>query len=160
MRRPLSITASAALPMTKPAMRIERPECEPPPTGMMSVSPCTRWIDSNGTPSHSLTHCAKLVSCPCPLDSVPTATSNLPTGAAVGCGRRRVAEHRGGAVVRGRHAVKAGADADAFAQRHDRGRVAADIAQMRAAQSQKPPTRVERELDFGYQVAPLVVAQK
>ena len=73
--RPRSITLSVARPMTTPAKRMERPECEPPPTGTMSVSPCTRRTSSNGTPSHSLTHWVKQVSCPCPLDSVPTMTS-------------------------------------------------------------------------------------
>ena len=35
------ITASDALPMTTPPIRIERAECEPPPIGTISVSP---WI--------------------------------------------------------------------------------------------------------------------
>ena len=72
-----------ALPITTPAMRIERPECEPPPTGTMSVSPWIRLISSSATPSHSATHWAKLVSWPWPLDSVPTATSTRRSGRTV-----------------------------------------------------------------------------
>ena len=56
MARPRSIILSVARPMTTPAMRMERPECEPPPTSTMSVSPWTRRTCSNGTPSHSVTH--------------------------------------------------------------------------------------------------------
>ena len=68
---PSAMTASDALPMTTPPMRIERAECEPPPTGTMSVSPWISRMPSTSTPSHSPTHCAKLVSWPWPLDSVP-----------------------------------------------------------------------------------------
>jgi hypothetical protein len=64
-------------------MRMERPECEPPPTGMRSVSPWIRRIDSTGAPSHSATHCAKLVSWPWPLYNVPTETSMRPSGCTV-----------------------------------------------------------------------------
>ncbi len=42
--------ASDALPMTMPAIRIERPECEPPPTGTMSVSP---WISRIALERHA-----------------------------------------------------------------------------------------------------------
>ena len=79
----LAITASDALPMTMPASRIERPEWEPPPTGTTSVSPWIRCTQSSGTPSQSVTSCAKLVWWPCPLDSVPIATSTRPSGATV-----------------------------------------------------------------------------
>ena len=72
-----------ALPMTMPAMRIERPECEPPPAATMSVSPVISRTRSNGTPSHSVTSCAKLVSWPWPLDSVPITTSTKPLSATV-----------------------------------------------------------------------------
>ncbi len=83
MRLPRAMIALEQVPITIEANRIERPECEPPPTGTMSVSPCTSFTCSNGTASHSLTHCAKLVSCPCPLDSVPIATSTSPSGLTV-----------------------------------------------------------------------------
>lgn len=38
---------------------------------------------SNGTPSHSVTSCAKLVSCPCPEDIVPIISSTRPSGSIV-----------------------------------------------------------------------------
>ncbi len=76
---PFSMTASAALPMTMPASRIERAECEPPPSLTISVSLSMTLTSSNGTPSHSATHCAKVVSWLCPLESVPTTTSTLPS---------------------------------------------------------------------------------
>ncbi len=60
--------------MTVPAMRMERPECEPPPTLTTSVSPTTTLTDSTGTPSHSAATWAKLVSWPCPLGWVPMTT--------------------------------------------------------------------------------------
>ena len=44
---------------------IERPECEPPPATAPTVFWATSTL-SNGTPSHSVTSCAKLVSWPCP----------------------------------------------------------------------------------------------
>ena len=74
------ITACDALPMTTPPIRIERAECEPPPIGTMSVSPWISLMRSTSTPSHSPTHCAKLVSWPWPLDSVPIETSTRPSG--------------------------------------------------------------------------------
>ncbi len=75
--------------MTMPASRIERPECEPPPTGTTSVSPVIRRTSSAGTPSHSVMSCAKLVSWPCPLDSVPMTTSMRPSGITVISARSR-----------------------------------------------------------------------
>ena len=76
--------------MTKPAMRIERPECEPPPTGTMSVSP---WISRTALERHAEpvadTHCAKLVSWPWPLASVPITTSTSPDGSTVTSARSR-----------------------------------------------------------------------
>ena len=39
-----------------------RPEWAPPPTDTRSVSPVTNRTLSIGTPSHSVTNCAKLVS--------------------------------------------------------------------------------------------------
>ena len=38
---------------------------------------------SNGTPSHSVTSCAKLVSWPCPEDMVPITSSTRPSGSTV-----------------------------------------------------------------------------
>jgi hypothetical protein len=40
-------------------------------------------MHSNGTPSHSVTSCAKLVSCPCPDDMVPITSSTRPSGSTV-----------------------------------------------------------------------------
>ena len=48
--------------MTMLASRIDRPECDPPPSETMSVSPVTSRTLSKGTPSHSTSSCAKLVS--------------------------------------------------------------------------------------------------
>ena len=67
MRSPFSMIMSDAFSMTMLASRSARPECAPPPTETRSVSPVTSRTLSIGTPSHSLTSCAKLVSCPWPL---------------------------------------------------------------------------------------------
>ena len=42
IRAPLATIWSAARASTTPPRRIERPECEPPPTGARSVSPVIR----------------------------------------------------------------------------------------------------------------------
>ena len=47
---------------TVAAWRMERPECEPPPTFTTSVSPRMIFTLSTGTASRSDTTCAKLVS--------------------------------------------------------------------------------------------------
>ena len=65
------------------ASRIERPECEPPPTDTRSLSSVTRRTLSAGTPSHSLASWAKLVAWPCPADSVPITISTRPSGSTV-----------------------------------------------------------------------------
>jgi hypothetical protein len=65
------------------AWRIERPECEPPPTLTTSVSPATMSMRSTGTPSKSDITCAKLVSCPWPLAWVPMMTAMRPSGVTV-----------------------------------------------------------------------------
>ena len=69
--------------MTMLPSRRARPECAPPPTETRAVSPVTRRMQSYGTPSHSLTSWAKLVSCPWPCDTVPIATSTAPSGITV-----------------------------------------------------------------------------
>jgi len=74
MRVARAMTLSLASPMTIPPMRIERAECEPPPTGTRSVSPVISWTLVKGTPSHSLTHWAKAVSWPWPAADVPITT--------------------------------------------------------------------------------------
>ncbi len=66
--------------MTTAAMRIERPECDPPPTGATSVSPVMRRTCASSTSNHSAMSCAKLVSWPCPDESVPMTTSMRPSG--------------------------------------------------------------------------------
>ena len=78
MRSPFSMMLFDAFSMTMLASRSARPECAPPPTETRSVSPVTRCTLSSGTPSHSVTSCAKLVSCPWPCDTVPTTTSIMP----------------------------------------------------------------------------------
>ena len=90
MRRPFSMISSDAFSMTMLARRNERPECEPPPTATRSVSPVTSRTLSIGTPSHSVISCAKLVSWPWPLDTVPTTTSTMPVaGSTVTSARSR-----------------------------------------------------------------------
>ena len=77
-----------AFAITVPAWRIERPECEPPPTLTMSVSPMMMLTVSTGTASRSATTCAKLVSWPWPLGCVPITTSTRPSGRTVISGAR------------------------------------------------------------------------
>ena len=78
-----------AFSMTMLARRKARPECEPPPTDTRSVSPVTSRTLSSGTPSHSVTSCAKLVSWPWPFDTVPTTISTMPSGNTVISARSR-----------------------------------------------------------------------
>ena len=78
MRSPFSMMMLDAFSMTMLASRSARPEWAPPPTDTRSVSPVTSRTLSNGTPSHSVISCAKLVSCPWPCDTVPTTTSISP----------------------------------------------------------------------------------
>jgi len=59
---PLSTSSFAARENTVAAWRIERPECEPPPTLTTSVSPIRISIASTGTDNSEDTTCAKLVS--------------------------------------------------------------------------------------------------
>jgi len=59
-------------------VRIERPECEPPPTLTTSVSPTRISIASTGTDRSEDTTCAKLVSWPCPEGCVPITTLTRP----------------------------------------------------------------------------------
>jgi len=68
---------------TVAAWRMERPECEPPPTFTTSVSPRMIFTLSTGTCSRSDTTCAKLVSWPWPLGCVPMTTSTRPSGRTV-----------------------------------------------------------------------------
>ena len=75
--------SSVAWPMIVAANFIERPECEPPPAMTRLVSWATYAMLSNGTPSHSVTSCAKLVSWPCPEFIVPMTSSTLPSGSTV-----------------------------------------------------------------------------
>ena len=75
--------------MTTAPRRIERPECEPPPTDATSVSPVSSLTRSRPTPNHSAMSCAKLVSWPCPADSVPSTTSIRPSGRTVISARSR-----------------------------------------------------------------------
>jgi len=81
--RPFSINCVATIENTVAAWRIERPECEPPPTLTTSVSPATMSTASTGTPSSIETTCEKLVSCPCPLACVPMTTRTRPAGCTV-----------------------------------------------------------------------------
>ncbi len=89
MRIPLAMISFDAPSMTMLPIRSARPECEPPPTDTRAVSPCTSAMLSIGTPSHSLTSCAKLVSCPWPLETVPMTTSTTPSGCTVISARSR-----------------------------------------------------------------------
>ena len=73
--------STAALENTVAAWRIERPECEPPPTlHHVGVAEDDVARVSTGTCSRSATTCAKLVSWPCPLGCVPMTTSTRPSG--------------------------------------------------------------------------------
>jgi hypothetical protein len=87
--RPFSTISSAAFAVTHDPSRIERADAEPPPACTRSVSPVTSrtWLAS--TPSHSLTICAKLVSCPWPADIVPSTSSTTPDGSIVISARSR-----------------------------------------------------------------------
>ena len=89
MRRPLSTIWSDALAMTTPARRIERPECDPPPTEATSVSPVIRRTCRTSTSNHSAMSWAKLVSWPWPAESVPMTTSIRPSGRTVISARSR-----------------------------------------------------------------------
>ena len=89
MRSPLAMISFDAPSITMLPSRSARPECEPPPTETRAVSPCTSATLSSGTPSHSLTSWAKLVSCPWPLETVPMTTSTTPSGCTVISARSR-----------------------------------------------------------------------
>ena len=80
---PFAISSAAAFAITTPAWRMERPECEPPPTLTMSVSPMMMLTVSTGTPSMADATCAKLVSWPWPLGWVPITRSTRPSGVTV-----------------------------------------------------------------------------
>ena len=80
MRLPFSMIWSAALIITIEARRMDRPACEPPPSFTTSVSPSMNRTESIGTPSHSTTTWAKLVSWPWPDDCVPTTSPTEPSG--------------------------------------------------------------------------------
>ena len=77
---PLAISSGTPLAITVAAWRIERPECEPPPTLTMSVSPMMMLMHCTGTAIRSATTWAKLVSWPWPLGCVPITTSTTPFG--------------------------------------------------------------------------------
>ena len=79
IRLPFSIKSGTAFENTVAAWRMERPECEPPPTFTTSVSPRMIFTVSTGTCMRSDTTWAKLVSCPCPLGCVPMTTSTRPS---------------------------------------------------------------------------------
>ena len=79
MRRPLAIRSSAAIDITVPAWRMERPECEPPPAFTTSVSPRMMLTVATGTPSRSATTWEKLVSWPWPEGWVPITTLTAPS---------------------------------------------------------------------------------
>ncbi len=64
MRKPFSMMPSEDFLMTIEPSRMPRPECAPPPTVTRSVSPAMTRTLSIGTPSHSVTSWAKLVSWP------------------------------------------------------------------------------------------------
>ena len=55
---PFSITSADASTIALPLAMIEREPPVPPPTSSWSLSPCTRSISSNGTPSRSASTCA------------------------------------------------------------------------------------------------------
>ena len=60
-----------------------------------------------------------------------------PAGAAVGAGRRGVAEHGAGAEMRGRHAVDARHDLDALLHHGEAGAVGAEVAEIGAAHGEE-----------------------
>ena len=76
---PRSISARLAIAITVAAWRIERPECEPPPTLTTSVSPMTMSMLSTGTDNSSDTTWAKLVSWPWPAGCVPITMRTRPS---------------------------------------------------------------------------------
>ena len=54
MNLPLSIRSEIASPIAMLTRRMERPECDPPPTVTRSVSFATKRIEPIGTPNQSL----------------------------------------------------------------------------------------------------------
>ena len=72
--------SSLACVSTIAPIRIERPECEPPPTFSFPVSPNWTSMVSYGASRRSAITCAKVVSCPWPDAWVPMTTSMRPCG--------------------------------------------------------------------------------
>ena len=63
---PFSITWSAPSTIAVPLAYIEREPPVPPPASNSSLSPCSRWMRSNGTPSFSDSTCANGAAWPWP----------------------------------------------------------------------------------------------
>ena len=80
MRRPRSITLSAARATAEPpTLRAPEPPL-PRPAPSASLSPQSTWIRAGGTPSRSLTIWANAVSFPCPIDVEPAKSETEPSG--------------------------------------------------------------------------------
>ena len=75
-----SMILSAAIRRALPPIMELRAAYVPRPNGTLSVSPWTNRMVSKGTPSHSETICANVVSWPCPWLNVPATIVTVPPG--------------------------------------------------------------------------------
>ena len=92
-----------------------------------------------------------------PLDGV---SHFGPAGTAVGIGRHRVGEDGDGAQRRRRDGIGARNKPRALAQRRQRHAARADIADIGRAHREEAAVGVERKLDFGDEIAALIIAQE
>ena len=83
-----------------------------------------------------------------------------PAGAPIRAGRGGVAQHRPRPRIDHRNIVEARHQLGAFGQRHERGGIGAEIAEVRGAQRQEIAVGVQSELRLDLQIAGLVVAEK
>ena len=83
-----------------------------------------------------------------------------PAGAAVGPGRRGVAQHAAGAEMGGRHPIDARHDLDALLDHRVVAGARAEIADVVAAHREEIAVGIERELGLDREVAALIVAEQ
>src|SRR5262249_19350443 len=81
-------------------------------------------------------------------------------GAAVSLGRNGVGENRNRAQRCDRNIITASDQPGPFAQRRERNTARARVADIGCAQGEKPSALIERQLEFGYQIAALIVADE
>ena len=79
MVRPLAMISSAALATAlPPTSRPREPPC-PPPMRVSAVSACWKRMDVIGMPSLPARICGSAVSCPIPVEWLPTASVTVPS---------------------------------------------------------------------------------